>query len=107
MNGLIDLCCRYAFSHIDFHFGSDSSQGSEHAVDGDHFPLEMALVFYDGQFKSMTEVRLSENSDALAVISFLFEVEYNIGNGQLSDVTGSAHVMGRYLSNAIVSDKSK
>ena len=43
-------------------------------MDGDHFPLEMALVFYDGQFKSMTEVRLSENSDALAVISFLFEV---------------------------------
>ena len=35
------------------------------------------------------------------------EVEYNISNGQLSDVTGSAHVMGRYLSNAIVSDKSK
>ena len=37
----------------------------------------------------------------------LFIVEYNISNGQLSDVTGSAHVMGRYLANAIVSDKSK
>ena len=35
------------------------------------------------------------------------KVEYNIGNGQLSDVTGSAHLMGRYLANAIVSDKSK
>ena len=35
------------------------------------------------------------------------KVEYNIGNGQLSDVTWSAHVMGRYLANAIVSDKSK
>ena len=34
-------------------------------------------------------------------------LEYNIGNGQLSDVTWSAHVMGRYLANAIVSDKSK
>ena len=37
----------------------------------------------------------------------MFMVEYNISNGQLSDVTGSAHVMGRYLANAIVSDKSK
>ena len=37
----------------------------------------------------------------------VFYIEYNIGNGQLSDVTGSAHVMGRYLANAIVSDKSK
>ena len=35
------------------------------------------------------------------------KIEYNIGNGQISDVTGSAHVMGRYLANAIVSDKSK
>ena len=34
-------------------------------------------------------------------------VEYSIGNGQLSDVTCSAHEMGRYLANAIVSDKSE
>ena len=26
-----------------------------------------------------------------------YNIEYNIGNGQLSDVTVSAHVMGRYL----------
>ena len=37
----------------------------------------------------------------------VFNLEYNISNGQLSDVTGSVHVMGRYLANAIVSDKSK
>ena len=43
----------------------------------------------------------------LEVVGVQGELEYNIGNGQLSDVTGSAHVMGRYLSNAIVSDKSK
>ena len=34
-------------------------------------------------------------------------IEYNIGNGQLSDVTCSAHEIGRYLANAIFSDKSK
>ena len=39
--------------------------------------------------------------------SIKIKIEYNIGNGQLSDVTGSVHVMGRYLANAIVSDKSK
>ena len=37
----------------------------------------------------------------------LSEVEYSIGNGQLSDVTCSAQEMDRYLANAIVSDKSK
>ena len=34
-------------------------------------------------------------------------LEYSIGNGQLSDVTYSTHEMGRYLANAIFSDKSK
>ena len=34
-------------------------------------------------------------------------LEYSSGIGQLSDVNCSAHVMGRYLANAIVSDKSK
>ena len=43
----------------------------------------------------------------LRIHSCPLKVEYNIGNGQLSDVTWSAHVMGRYLANAIVSDKSK
>ena len=37
----------------------------------------------------------------------IHNVEYNISNEQLSDVTGSAHIMGRYIANAIVSDKSK
>ena len=27
----------------------------------------------------------------------MFIIEYSIGNGQLSDVTGSAHVMGKNL----------
>ena len=65
---------RYALSHIDFHFGSENSQGSEHSIDGSHSPMEMEMVFYDGTFKSMTEVRFSENSDAIVAISFLFEV---------------------------------
>ena len=43
-----------------------------------------------------------------ATTAFTFKnLEYSIGDGQLSDVTGSAHVMGMYLANAIVSDKSK
>ncbi len=34
-------------------------------------------------------------------------IESSRGNGQVSDVTGSAGVMGRYLAKAIISDKSK
>ena len=34
-------------------------------------------------------------------------LELSRGNGQVSDVTGSADVTGRYLAKAIISDKSK
>ena len=69
-----DHVFRYALSHVDFHFGSVNSQGSEHSIDGAHSPMEMEVVFYDGAFKSPTEVQFSENKDAIVTISFLFEV---------------------------------
>ena len=40
-------------------------------------------------------------------LSIQNQIEYSIGNGQLSDVTGSAVVTGKYLAKAIISDKSK
>lgn len=61
-------------SHIDFHFGSDNSRGSEHSIDGAQSPMEMEVVFYDGTFKSTSEVQYSENQDAIVAITFLFEV---------------------------------
>ena len=68
----------YAFSHIDFHFGSDSSQGSEHSLDGKFYPMEMQLIFYDGSLKSMSEVSLTEADDSLVAISFFFEVVFTM-----------------------------
>ena len=65
---------RYALSHIDFHFGSDNSRGSEHSINGAPSPMEMEVVFYDGTFKSTSEVQYSENQDAIVAITFLFEV---------------------------------
>ena len=56
--------------------------------------------------KALSEDLLANNVLGNHICLNFFKIEYNIGNGQLSDVTGSAHVMGRYLANAIVSDKS-
>ena len=41
------------------------------------------------------------------VVAALAEIEYWRGNWTVSDVTGHASVTGRYLANAIISDKSK
>ena len=31
----------YRVLQLHFHWGSDDSEGSEHAVDGDHYPMEV------------------------------------------------------------------
>ena len=35
------LSGQYRVLQLHFHWGSDDSQGSEHAVNGEHFPLEV------------------------------------------------------------------
>ena len=46
--------------------------------------MEMEVVFYDGTFKSTSEVQYSENQDAIVAITFLFEV--NVHNMLISQI---------------------
>ena len=66
----------YALSHINFHFGSTNTQGSEHTMDGSQSPMEMQMIFYDGTFQSIQDAQASTNPDALVGFSTLFEVKY-------------------------------
>ncbi|VDI40245.1 Hypothetical predicted protein [Mytilus galloprovincialis] len=55
-----------------FHWGKDSTSGSEHLVKGQSFPLEMHIVNYNYlAYKSIQEAM--KHSDGLAVIAILFE----------------------------------
>ena len=64
----------YALSHIDFHFGSVSTQGSEHTVDGTKYAMEMEMIFYDGSFASNADAMASTDADALVALSHFFTV---------------------------------
>lgn len=61
-------------SHIDFHFGSTNTKGSEHTMDGSQSPMEMQMVFFDSTFADHTDALASADPDAIATISQLFEV---------------------------------
>jgi len=71
----------YGLSHIDFHFGSTSTQGSEHTMDGTQSPMEMEMVFFDSAFSDHTAALASTNPDALATISQLFSVGTTTNDG--------------------------
>jgi len=71
----------YGLSHIDFHFGSTSTQGSEHTMDGSQSPMEMEMVFFDSAFSDHIAALASTNPDALATISQLFSVGTTTNDG--------------------------
>ena len=62
-------------SHIDFHFGSADTKGSEHEMDGKQSPMEMQMVFFKSKFDDHNAALASTDKDALATISQLFSVD--------------------------------
>jgi len=64
----------YGLSHIDFHFGSADTKGSEHEMDGKQSPMEMQMVFFKSKFDDHNAALASTDKDALATISQLFSV---------------------------------
>ncbi|CAG0904244.1 unnamed protein product [Cyprideis torosa] len=75
------LTSRYRLEQFHFHWGSDSSQGSEHRILGKQlgllliFPLELQLVHYRVSYASFATAATSGHSDALAIFGVLFEIQ--------------------------------
>ncbi|XP_065668854.1 uncharacterized protein LOC100212032 isoform X3 [Hydra vulgaris] len=64
----------YFFKQLHFHFGCTSGTGSEHQIDGNAFPLEIHLVFWDNStYKSFPDAAKADRG--IAVLAVLFEIE--------------------------------
>lgn len=62
----------YLFDRMHFHWGSKNSIGSEHAILGKKFPLEMHIVHFNDKYTSLTEAR--DRRDGLLVVAVFFQV---------------------------------
>lgn len=71
----------YGLSHIDFHFGSTNTKGSEHTMDGSQSPMEMQMVFFRSDFADHAAALASTDADAIATISQLFEIDTTTNAG--------------------------
>ena len=60
----------YEFAQAHLHWGSKDNAGSEHTIDGKHYPMEMHLVFWNKQFPNATEAVKSGERDALGNIKY-------------------------------------
>jgi len=86
----------YKILQFHFHWGKDSSRGSEHTINGKEYPIELHIVHYKGSLSNLTEIL--NTPDGLAVTGFMFEVDTadNIALRPLTDA----------LKNVIASDSS-
>ncbi|XP_076065689.1 carbonic anhydrase 2-like [Oratosquilla oratoria] len=62
----------YIFAQFHFHWGGESSKGSEHTIDGVRYPMELHLVHYNAKYNSLGEA--VEKPDGLAVLGVLYEI---------------------------------
>lgn len=60
----------YKADHLHFHWGTDSSPGSEHTIDGMQFPMEMHIVHLNQNYHSKQEAL--KHPDGLAVVGIMF-----------------------------------
>ncbi|KAL3858193.1 hypothetical protein ACJMK2_012797 [Sinanodonta woodiana] len=69
--GLVSL---YTAAQLHFHWGGNSSRGSEHTLNGKQYPLELHIVHYKTSLGTIATAAASGQVDALAVLGFFFEV---------------------------------
>nr|KAI8738307.1 carbonic anhydrase 2-like [Biomphalaria glabrata] len=66
------LPAEYKLIQFHFHWGAEDKVGSEHFIDGEHFPMELHLVH---QQKTLANLSVAEKHPfGLAVLGFFFQV---------------------------------
>lgn len=63
---------QYIFAQFHFHWGNDSSQGSEHTINGVRYPMELHLVHYKAEYIDIGTA--IGKDDGLAVLGIMFEI---------------------------------
>ena len=66
------LSGRYNLNATHFHWGSSSSVGSEHVVDGERLAAEVHLVHYNSKYGNLDEA--AKHKDGLLVLGILLQV---------------------------------
>jgi len=64
----------YKFAQIHFHWGADDTKGSEHVIGDTAYPMEMHLVHYKAEHKTIGDALGEGAYDSLAVLGVFFKV---------------------------------
>ncbi|XP_020852359.1 carbonic anhydrase 15-like [Phascolarctos cinereus] len=80
----------YCALQLHFHWGSPTSNGSEHTLDGQRQPMEMHVLHINTLYQSLEEARGHPGS--LAVLAFLFKVQNENNTNYNTIVSGLRNI---------------
>lgn len=94
---------KFNFAQYHFHFGSISSQGSEHTINTVRYPMEMHMVHVNSKYSDVSEA--ITQPDGLVVLGFLFVVSKN-DNPALAPLVDAISEVRDYNSEAYYVQKT-
>eukprot|EP00088_Acartia_fossae_P026938 TRINITY_DN27724_c0_g1_i3.p1 TRINITY_DN27724_c0_g1~~TRINITY_DN27724_c0_g1_i3.p1 ORF type:complete len:307 (-),score=43.64 TRINITY_DN27724_c0_g1_i3:850-1770(-) len=68
------LCTAYKLAQVHFHWGQHKDTGSEHTVEGQHYPIEIHFVHYKAKHDDLSSALQNAESDTLAVLGIFGEI---------------------------------
>jgi len=80
------LTTTYKMSHMDWHWGSDDTHGSEHRIDGRAYPMELHLIYYREDFSDYYAAQMSELDNAIVVLAVMYELSDTAENDVIAAV---------------------
>uniref|UniRef100_A0A8C9EXS7 Alpha-carbonic anhydrase domain-containing protein n=1 Tax=Pavo cristatus TaxID=9049 RepID=A0A8C9EXS7_PAVCR len=78
--------CRYRALQLHFHWGSPSTNGSEHTVDGQQLPMELHIVHINIKYRTLGEAK--GHPSGLAVLGCFFQVGCKSPNSNYNTIIG-------------------
>lgn len=82
------LSYRYSFSHMELHFGREMTRGSEHSIDGQRFPGEVQLYFFNsGLYSSFEEAVMRSHGVAAVAVLIQLNPDTKQANPSLKRIT--------------------
>uniref|UniRef100_A0A1B0G4G4 Carbonic anhydrase n=1 Tax=Glossina morsitans morsitans TaxID=37546 RepID=A0A1B0G4G4_GLOMM len=93
------LVGKYVVEQTHFHWGSAAHKGSEHALNGRRYDLEMHIVHRNAKYADVNTAKDFENG--VAVIAVLFEVAKLEKFWNIKDSNGKRYVNTRGLQSSL------
>jgi carbonic anhydrase len=92
MGGRLPAGDRFDFLQLHWHWGSDSSKGSEHTMNGKEYPIEVHLVHVNTKYyvDGAPSQGNFDNADGLAVLGIFYEISTE-DNANLTNIVSKVN----------------